>query len=118
MTVVGKRGLYEVAHTSLQRAHSLARAIAKVPGFAVPFGPHFNEFVVKSPIPVAELLERLKAQGILGGVDLGRWYPELADCLLVTVTEINAPAELEAYAKALASLANASGAERPSATHA
>ena len=119
MTVVGKRGLYEVAHTSLQRAHALARAIAKVPGFVVPFGPHFNEFVVKSPVPVADLLERLKAQGILGGVALGRWYPELADCLLVSVTEVNSPADLERYAKALEAVVSAPrSTERPSATHA
>jgi glycine dehydrogenase subunit 1 len=111
MTVIGKRGLYEVAHTSVQRAHALARAIAKVPGFSVPFGPHFNEFVVKSPVPVARLLDGLKAEGILGGVDLGRWYPELADCLLVSVTETNAPSELDRYAQALAAVAS----EKPSA---
>ena len=32
-------------------------------------------------------LEAALAQGIFAGVPLGRWYPELADCLLVAVTE-------------------------------
>lgn len=104
MTLVGKRGLYEVAHTSLQRAHALARAIAKIPGFSVPFGPHFNEFVVRSPIPTATLLQQLKAQGILGGVPLECWYHDLHDCILVSVTEVNPPEDLDRFVKALEAL--------------
>jgi len=32
-------------------------------------------------------LAEAQQQGILAGVPLGRWYPDLADCLLVAVTE-------------------------------
>lgn len=107
MTVVGKRGIRELAHISLQRAHSLSRAIAAIPGFSIPFGAHFNEFVMKSPMPASELLAKLKGRGILGGVDLSRWWPELSDHVLVCVTETNSPAELERYVTELKTLAPA-----------
>ena len=38
---------------------------------------------------------------IIGGLDLGRFYPELKDCLLVCVTEQNSRPEIDALAKAL-----------------
>ena len=52
--------------------------------------PFFNEFAVK--VPSAEkLTEKLNARGIQFGVDLGRWYPEYRDCLLVACTECTPP---------------------------
>lgn len=103
LSLLGPQGLEEVASISLQRAHALAERLAEVPGISLPFGgPFFNEFVLKSDKPVAELLAALAERGILAGVPLGTWYPELDDCLLVAVTEMNAPDDLDAYATALA----------------
>jgi glycine dehydrogenase subunit 1 len=52
--------------------------------------PYFNEFAVK--VPSAEkLTEKLNSQGIQFGIDLGRWYPEYRDCLLVACTECTPP---------------------------
>ena len=36
--------------------------------------------------------------GILAGVSLGRWYEDLADCLLVTVTEKRTKSEIDSLA--------------------
>jgi glycine dehydrogenase subunit 1 len=56
-------------------------------GVPAPFGaPHFNEFVVRAPDAVARW-EALAQDGLVAGWPLGRWYPELADALLVCVTE-------------------------------
>jgi len=43
----------------------------------------------------------LRKRQIIGGLDLGRFYPELKDCLLVCVTEQNSRPEIDALAKAL-----------------
>jgi glycine dehydrogenase subunit 1 len=105
MEVMGKAGIFELGNVSLQRAHALAEAISQVPGFSLPFeGPFFNEFVVKSPLPADELLSKLREQGILGGISLSGWYPELADCFLVAVNELNTPAELDRYVATLKAL--------------
>ncbi len=105
MELMGKEGLYELGNVSLQRAHALASAIAELPGFSLPVsGAFFNEFVVKCPMPVDTLLDKLRAAGILGGVKLETWYPEYKDCMLVAVTEVNSPAEIEYYVSTLKSL--------------
>jgi glycine dehydrogenase subunit 1 len=76
--------------------------LGKLPGISVRFnGATFNEFVVrlkKKPEPV---LAQLRRKRIVGGVGLGRWYPELADCLLCCVTEQKTREQMEALAAAL-----------------
>ena len=38
--------------------------------------------------------------GYHGGIDLGRWYPDLADCILIAVTEKRTKAEIDGLAEA------------------
>lgn len=105
MEVMGRDGLFELGNVSLQRAHALAEAIGQVPGFSLPVpGSYFNEFVVKSPLPVDTLFAKLRDAGILAGVKLETWYPELKDCFLVSVTELNSPSDLDRLVSALHSL--------------
>ena len=58
-------------------------------------GKFFNEFVVKSPIPVDELNEKLLENKILGGYDLGKDYEELKGCVLMCVTEKRTAKEID-----------------------
>ena len=60
-----------------------------------------NSWSATSQGQVAELLQQALEAGILAGVPLGRWYPELDDCLLVTVTEKRTAAEIERLAQCL-----------------
>jgi len=46
-----------------------------------------------------ELLE----QKIIGGLPLGRFYPELKDCMLLCATEMNRRPDMEAVAKVFSS---------------
>jgi glycine dehydrogenase subunit 1 len=43
----------------------------------------------------------LLGKKIIGGMELGRFYPELADCLLLCVTEENSREEIDALCKAM-----------------
>lgn len=102
LSLAGPKGLAAVAEVSARRAHHLAGAIARLPGFSLAFdGPFLNEFVVKSPVPVKDLLAGLEARGILGGVPLARWFPDLQDAFMVAVTELNTPEALEALVAGL-----------------
>jgi glycine dehydrogenase subunit 1 len=88
LCLLGKKGLRTLAEHNLAKAHYAAQQLRTVPGTARPFGaPHFNEFVVRVPGNVEELLAALREQNILGGLNLQRFYPELANHLLVCVTE-------------------------------
>ena len=47
------------------------------------------------------VLERLRDDGYLAGLSLGRWYPDLADGLTVAVTERRTRAEIDGLAAAV-----------------
>lgn len=107
MALLGKQGFVELGRTNLSRAHYAAAAIARIPGYALahPGAPFFNEFVVKTPRPAAEVNRRLLAEhGILGGYDLARTDASLSHQMLFAVTDVNTREEIDALVKALESL--------------
>jgi glycine dehydrogenase subunit 1 len=102
LSLLGKQGLREMAEQNLAKAAYARQQLSGLKGFSLVFdGPMFNEFVVRSEAPVADVLTRLEAAGILAGIPLGEDYPELADCFLVCVTEQNQRAEIDALVAAL-----------------
>ena len=102
MSLLGKRGLREVAEQSHAKAEYLKGEIAKLPGYRVPYaGPTFNEFCVEAPGPAAPLLSRLAGQGILAGVPLSRFGPGAENRFLTAVTELNTREEMDRLAAAL-----------------
>ena len=103
LATMGRQGLREVAELCYHKAHYAAQAIAALPGYEVlDQAPFFNEFVVRCPRPVSEINRRLLGQGIIGGYDLGRDFPALADCMLVAVTELNSRADIDRLVAGLA----------------
>ena len=106
LAVVGPNGLRQAAELSTRKAHYAAQRLAQVPGLSLAFdGPFFKEFVIRSEKDPARVLAEVGRLGFHGGIALGRWYPELADGILVAVTEKRSRVEIdglaEAYAKAL-----------------
>ena len=89
LAAMGKTGLARVAELSFAKAHYAANQIARLKGYELAFPePFFKEFVVRcSRAPVDTIINRAGEQGIFAGVNLGRWYPDLNDCLLIAVTE-------------------------------
>jgi glycine dehydrogenase subunit 1 len=94
MTVYGKQGLRELAEQNLAKAHYLAGKLT--PRFT---GPFFNEFVAraegKSPDAINKALLKKK---IIGGLPLGKYYPELEDAMLLCATEMPARARMDEVA--------------------
>jgi glycine dehydrogenase subunit 1 len=102
MSLLGRKGLREIATQSHAKAEYLKAKIAAVPGYRIPYpGPTFNEFVVEGPEPAAPLLERLARQRILGGVPVSRDDAGQARRFLVAVTELNTREEMDRFAAAL-----------------
>lgn len=96
LSLIGKAGLQDLANICFQRAHELAERMAQLPKWSLAFqGAFFHEFVLKYEGDLAELLTQLEARQCIPGVHLQRWYPELANHLLVTVTEMNSVHDLE-----------------------
>jgi glycine dehydrogenase subunit 1 len=94
MTVYGKQGLRELAEQNLAKAHYLAGQVT--PRFT---GKFFNEFVARVGSP-DEINKALLKKKIVGGLALGRFYPELSDSMLLCATEMSKRADMDAVAQA------------------
>ncbi|HUY90735.1 MAG TPA: aminomethyl-transferring glycine dehydrogenase subunit GcvPA [Pirellulales bacterium] len=103
LSLMGPRGMREVAELCLRKSRYALGRLAAGKRLAPAFDrPAFKEFVVRdSQGEVEELLAQGEKAGFFAGVPLARWYPELADCFLVTVTEKRTKAEIDALANCL-----------------
>lgn len=100
LSMLGRQGLRRLARRNYDAAHAVAARLGEIGAerrFAAPF---FNEFVIRAPQVVARW-EQLAREGLIAGFPLGCWYPELQDCLLVCVTEIHTPEEIDRLVDAM-----------------
>jgi glycine dehydrogenase subunit 1 len=102
LATMGRTGIAEVARQSMAKAHYLAKGIAGIRGFATETSaPFFKEFVVRTPVPAASIIEAGVKHGILAGVAIDRFNPDWKDRLLVAVTEKRTKAEMDKYCQFL-----------------
>ena len=102
MTLLGKKGIREIAQVNWDRANYLRQKISRLKHFEVdPGSIIFNEFRVKSNKPFAKVEEKLMAQGIFPGIALESFYPELKDQFLVCATETKSKEDLDRFVEAL-----------------
>ncbi len=104
METMGKKGLQEVAMQNAQKAAYAKDKIAGIKGYSVPFlSPTFNEFVVRGPKPVPEILTKLRTEnGIIGGLALLKYYNGHDNDLLVCVTETMKKIQIDMLVNGLA----------------
>jgi glycine dehydrogenase subunit 1 len=96
MTVYGKAGLRELASQNLSKAHYLGAKLKR--RFT---GPYFNEFVATVDDPAA-FNRALEENKIIGGLPLGRFYPELKGSLLLCCTEMSLRQHMDRVAEEMA----------------
>lgn len=102
LSTLGKSGLKHIAHLCLQKAHYAAESISDLPGYEMPFKASFiKEFVIKANKPVQEINRSLIKKNIIGGLDLGKFYPDLKDHMLLCVTEKRTVEEINSLVEGL-----------------
>jgi glycine dehydrogenase subunit 1 len=102
LSCLGKEGLKELGMMNLSKTEYAKKAVSRIRGCKLNFiAPTFNEFVLQIEKEPENVLEKLKKEGMIGGLPLGKFYPELDHHLLVTVTEVNKKEEIDRWAEAL-----------------
>ena len=104
MTLLGEKGLRQLAAINHANAVDAAERLSRVPGVSLVNQTFFNEFTLKLPKAARPVVHELVERGVLGGVSLGRLYPgegSLENGLVVAVTEVVTPEDIEAFATAL-----------------
>jgi len=105
LAAMGKTGLRDCAALNAARTRELRERVTALDGFTARFSaPVFNEVAIRVPGRARDVLAALEAKRILGGLDLGRFYPELDDCILMTATEITSSADIDRLIAALSEL--------------
>ena len=101
----GPIGLRRLAETNLAKAEYAKQRVLTTRGLRLPLAaPTFNEFVVGLDGSADAALARARDAGILGGLDLGPYAPDLGPAVLVCTTEL---ARREAIDQLIAALAGA-----------
>jgi glycine dehydrogenase subunit 1 len=96
LETMGKEGIRELAWHNVQKANYALEECVKINGIEQKFsGAFFNEFVLEFGKPVEDVNLYLKEQGITGGLDLEKFYPELKNCALFCVTEIHSKENID-----------------------
>jgi glycine dehydrogenase subunit 1 len=102
MALTGPEGLRRIAAQSHANTLSLLEKLEALKGVKRIFnGSLFHEAIVSLPVPAAGVLRTLEDRGILGGLNLEEYYPELGSAILLCATETKTTADLENYAKNL-----------------
>ena len=96
LSTMGKQGMREVAELCAKKAHYAAKKIEATGRFRLAFNaPFFKEFTVKGDVRPCKVQSELAGHGILGGLDVGHWYPELKNHMSFAVTEKRSKCEID-----------------------
>jgi glycine dehydrogenase subunit 1 len=104
LTLLGEKGLRQLASLNHARACEAAERLATIPGVELVNDSFFNEFTLKLPVEARPAVHAMVERGILGGVSLGRLYPgvdALRNGLVVAVTETATNEDITALERAL-----------------
>ena len=107
LSLLGKKGLRQVAELCYQKAHYAAAQLSQIDGMGLCFTePFFHEFALCVNRPVEEVNAHLLEHGIIGGYDLGQDYPALKDHMLVAVTEMNKKEDIDTFVEVLSEVSH------------
>lgn len=104
MSLLGEKGLRQLASLNHARACEVADRLAAIPGVELVNDNFFNEFTLRLQVEARPAVHAMVEAGVLGGISLGRLYPDeaaLANGLVVAVTETVTDVDIGAFAAAL-----------------
>ncbi len=102
LSVMGKDGLSEVAGLNFNKAIFTKNLLGKIKGIKIEKNlPVFNEFMIEFPMKAKEVIKEMLKKGFIAGFPLGKYYENMDNCLLVTVTEKRTKEEIVQFVAAM-----------------
>lgn len=103
LSLLGKEGLRDLAQVCADRAGYARQRLLEIPGVTVRFPNkwYFNEFVLNLPVHADRVIQELLNRGLAAGFPLGRYWPNMGNCLLVAVTEKRTKEDIDLFAHVL-----------------
>ncbi|MBM7541629.1 aminomethyl-transferring glycine dehydrogenase subunit GcvPA [Amphibacillus cookii] len=103
MSALGKQGIRKMAQLNVEKADYMAKQLSKKGFNVINRAPFFNEFVIKLPVSTNTANRKLIEAGFVGGFDLSMDY-DMADHMLIAVTEQRTKAEIDQFITVLEAL--------------
>jgi glycine dehydrogenase subunit 1 len=101
-SLLGQKGIREVAIQNVAKTQYALSKLRELSNVRIRFeGSRFNEFVVQLTQSIPQLAARFTEAGIVPGLGLGKYFPALGDCLLVSVTETKSRADINRFIQLL-----------------
>jgi glycine dehydrogenase subunit 1 len=98
LSLLGEAGFTRLAEINHGKAAQLAEKLAAIKGVSIVPQAFYNEFAVTLPRPATDVVEKLVAKNILGGVPAARLFPgekAMENVLLVAATETNTEGDMD-----------------------
>jgi glycine dehydrogenase subunit 1 len=98
------KNLKKLAELNVQKTQYLKQKLSELKGWEVVFPASvYNEFVIRCPDPKA-VNRKLQAEGIIGGYEVEKEYPELKNALLFCATEMLTKDDIDRVASIVKSI--------------
>lgn len=102
LETMGREGLRELAFQNIQKANYALEKLIEFKGVKRKLGGQiFNEFVCEFSKEWSKVDDILREKGIIGGLSLEEFYPELRNCSLFCVTEMHKKEEIDRLAQVM-----------------
>jgi glycine dehydrogenase subunit 1 len=112
MSMMGPKGLRQVAEHCHHNTHELIKRLTALPGVNLVFSaPYFHEALLHLSYPVKDVLQFLHTQGIAGGYPVDEHYPNLHNTILICATEKRGEADIQHYVDTLRLFMNQQGTQ-------
>ena len=105
MALLGPVGLETLSTRILSSTRMTLDELSTVEGLelAFPKSPVFREFAVKVPGKASEALSHIFELGVIGGFDLGQWWPDKGSWILIGCDERTSESDISLLKKSLTS---------------
>lgn len=104
LSLLGEAGFTRLAEINHGKAAQLAEKLSGLKGVSIVPQAFYNEFAVTLPKPATDVVEKLVAKNILGGVPAARLFPgekAMENVLLIAATETNSEGDMDKLVAAL-----------------
>lgn len=101
LATLGKEGMVEIGNLNIQKSHYAMDKLNRIENITPLFDkPFFNEFAIKisGDYGLKDINKRLFEEGILGGLDISRFYPDLKNSMLLCITETKTKEDIDRLA--------------------
>jgi glycine dehydrogenase subunit 1 len=97
LSLLGQSGLERLCRLIYDRSEYMKKSLRAMPSVRVAEYPTFNEWVLELPVSASDVARKMIDKGVVAGLPLGNFFPEMENRLLVSVTERNSRADIDMY---------------------